>query len=108
MPRFILLISLFIPVVAYSQNSGYTNCAIAGYFQGMDEAFYLDLATAVVSKKDQWKQAACKESYEEGRKAAEFYRKHREPKNEGDRLIAQQAALFRAKVRRFILEGIGM
>ena len=108
MPRILLIILIFLSSVAYAQNDDYMSCAIAGYFQGNDETFYMDLAMTVVSKEDLWERAACKERYEDGRRAAEFYRTHRELKNEGDRLIGQQVAIFRAKVRRFILEGTGM
>jgi len=83
-------------------------CSVAGYLDGQQQPFYADLAKSALSRDGLWNTAACKDSFEKGRIAAQFYQEYSEPKNEDDRAIAQRAAIFKAKVRRFILEGAGL
>lgn len=104
----VAVVIFLVSITVYSQDSTSMHCSVAGYFEGQQEPFYSDLARGAIARDGLWKTTACKEDFEKGRTAAQFYQEHREPKNEEDRSIAQQAVIFKAKVRLFILDGAGI
>lgn len=105
---FIVAALMSVSLTAYSQDSMQMSCAVAGYFDGAHESFYEDLARGAVARDGAWETVACKNGFEKGRVAGKFYRENQKLEHEDDREIAKQAAIFRAKVRRFILDGAGI
>lgn len=101
---FFLLLS--IPNIVHSKEEIVFPCSTAGYLEEEGHDFYKDIATGVISKNNLSGNIDCKESYQKGMDAAKFYHIYGKTKNDEDKLIAQKAVLFKAKVRRFILEGI--
>lgn len=104
----IAVVFLAASMTGYAQEDLPIKCSVAGYLDGQQKTFYADLVMGALSRDGFWESAACKEGVKEGRAAALLYEENGEPKNEKDRTIAQQAAMFKVKIRRFILEGAGL
>lgn len=109
MKRILLLLSILTSSsLVMAEEPPFIYCSMSGYFEGEGNLFYQDLVSGLVARNNLTSNPLCKAGEKRGKAAALYYQKHGKPKDEEDRYIAQQAVLYKAKVRVFINKGIGM
>ena len=86
----------------------YKSCRLTGYFDGIKEPLYADLAARLSVAKAIKKDATCDASYESGYAAGEGVKKDAKHKSDADKRIQTEAIEFKKKVQDALLHSAGL
>lgn len=84
------------------------SCSLAGFFKGEESEFLYDISTGILAENNLFEARECQEKLQAGVALGQYYLKHRKHKYEKDLEVLKNAAIFRAKIRRFIIDGAGL
>jgi hypothetical protein len=104
----ILLFTLTLSNLVIAEEPPLIYCSMSGYFEGEGNLFYKDLVTGLVAQNNLSSNPLCTAGEKRGKAAALYYKEHGQYKDGEGKYIAQQAILYKAKIRAFINKGIGL
>jgi hypothetical protein len=109
----LLLVALFTLtfselVYAEKPDDIYKSCRLTGYFDGVKESMYADLANRISVVKGIKKDATCNASYEAGFSVGEVAKKRAKLKDDSDIKIKSEASDFKKKIQEAVLHTAGL
>ena len=86
----------------------YKSCRLTGYFDGIKEPLFADLAARLSVAKAIKKDATCDASYDSGFTAGESAKKDPKRKTDTDKKIQTEASEFKKKIQDALLRSAGL
>jgi hypothetical protein len=101
---FLSLILISLPIFAESEEE-FEECYLPGFFQGEGSSFLYEIAIGLVASKNLLEFPECQERVQAGIAIGQHYKETGTYNYDKDQQIMQDAIIFKAKVRRFIIKG---